>query len=279
MSRSTILAAVVALTLLTSGIVITRQTTGFWLPTRGSHAGPPAAMTPGRDVTITFSDHPQPAPAMKLTSLDGAPIDAEAWRGKVVFVNFWATWCGPCREEIPALLALQEQYADQLMILGLSIDTVAPAEVKAFASQFKLNYPVAMSTSPIEEAFGGVSAVPVTFVIDPEGRVVKRHVGLINPQLAEHEVRALSKLPTDATVTYVKDSGPLLLSNAAYATEIPGVDLTKLTPPQREAALKRLNAEKCTCGCGLTLAQCRINDPDCEVSLPLANAIAAGARH
>jgi len=276
MSRSTLLAAAVALALITVGVVITRQTTGSWLPTRGNHAGPPAAMTPGRDVTLSFSDHPQPAPVLQVTSLEGTPVDAASWRGKVVFVNFWATWCGPCREEIPALLALQEQYADQLMILGLSIDTVPPAEVQKFAAQFKLNYPVAMSTSQIEDAFGGVSAVPVTFVIDPEGRVVKRHVGMINPQVAEHEIRALTKLPTEAKVTYVKDTRTATLGNAAYATEIPGVDMSALTPTQKEAALKRLNAEKCTCGCGLTLAQCRINDPDCEVSLPLAKTIVAG---
>jgi hypothetical protein len=68
----------------------------------------------------------------------------------------------------------------------------------------------------------------------------------------------------------VHDTGQVLLANAAYATEIPGLDLSHCTAAQREALLKQLNTEKCTCGCGLTLAQCRINDPDCKVSLPTA---------
>jgi hypothetical protein len=80
----------------------------------------------------------------------------------------------------------------------------------------------------------------------------------------------LANLPTAATMQVVQDTGQVLLANAAFATEIPGLDLEKLSPKQREDLLKRLNTDKCTCGCGLTLAQCRINDPDCKVSLPIA---------
>jgi hypothetical protein len=71
----------------------------------------------------------------------------------------------------------------------------------------------------------------------------------------------------------VADNGQVLLSNAAQATDVPGLELGKLTPEQRTAALKRLNDEQCTCGCGLTVAQCRINDPNCDVSLPIAKKI------
>jgi hypothetical protein len=79
----------------------------------------------------------------------------------------------------------------------------------------------------------------------------------------------------------VKDTGQVLLANAAYATSIPGVDFSGLTPEQKAAALQRMNTEHCTCGCGLTVAQCRINDPTCDVSLPLAQKMAkeAGTRH
>jgi cytochrome c biogenesis protein CcmG/thiol:disulfide interchange protein DsbE len=270
MRRSTFVIVVVGLGLLLVGAAVTRHLTGSWLPTAGPRTGPPPALTSGRGVKLTFTDHPQPAPEIALADLDGRPVNVADWKGKVVLVNFWATWCGPCVEEIPALEALQEHYRDQLVILGLSIDTKPAAEVKQFAARLKVNYPVAMSTEAIERALGGVSAVPVTFLIDPEGRVVQRHVGLINPTVTEHEIRTLAKLPTEATVSYAKDTGQLLLGNAAYATEIPGLDLSKLTSAQRETALKQLNADHCTCGCGLTLAQCRINDPDCTVSLPLA---------
>jgi thiol-disulfide isomerase/thioredoxin len=239
--------------------------------------GPDAPLTPGRGITIELSDHPMAVPVKALTDLDGKPVSIEAARGKVVLLNFWATWCGPCREEIPTLVALQQHYADKLMIVGISIDTRPPAEVKTFASELAINYPIVMSTPEMERAFGGISSVPATFVVNRDGQIVQRHIGTLNPPVIEHEIRSLAGLPTDAVTKIVKDTGQVLLGNAAYATEIPGVDLSKLTPAQKEAALKRLNTEDCTCGCGLTLAQCRINDPTCDVSLPLAQKIAQEA--
>ena len=104
-----------------------------------------------------------------------------------------------------------------------------------------------------------------------------RHMGALDPAITEHEIRALSGLPTEAKVETIKDTGQVLLSNAAYATEIPGVDLSHLTPAQKELALARMNEEHCTCGCGLTLAQCRINDDSCEFSLPAAQKVAKEA--
>jgi hypothetical protein len=127
-----------------------------------------------------------------------------------------------------------------------------------------------MSTRALEAQFGGITAVPSTFVVDPKGQIVARHLGLLQGPRTEHEVRALGGLPTTAKVETVRDTGQVLLANAAYATEIPGLDLTPLTATQRERTLRRLNEEHCTCGCGLTVAQCRINDPSCEVSLPVA---------
>jgi thiol-disulfide isomerase/thioredoxin len=241
----------------------------------GSAAGPAAASS-GRGVAIQFSDKPVTVPAFSLVDFDGHPMTPESWRGKVVLINFWATWCGYCVKEMPELIALQERYRDQLIIVGLSTDTIAPAEVKAFAKQARLNYPVAIAGSDVQALFGGVSGLPSTFVINPQGAIVQRHVGLLDPVLTEQEVRVLSNLPTEASVQLVKDTGQVLLANAAYATEIPGVDLGSLTPRQKADVLKRLNTEKCTCGCGLTLAQCRINDPNCTVSLPIAQKIARG---
>jgi thiol-disulfide isomerase/thioredoxin len=241
----------------------------------GSAAGPAAASS-GRGVAIQFSDKPVTVPAFSLVDFDGKPMTPERWRGKVVLVNFWATWCGYCVKEMPELIALQERYRDQLLIVGLSTDTIAPAEVRAFARQAHLNYPVAIAGSDVQAAFGGISGLPSTFVINPQGAIVQRHVGLLDPVLTEQEVRVLSNLPTEASVQLVKDTGQVLLANAAYATEIPGVDLASLSPRQKADVLKRLNTEKCTCGCGLTLAQCRINDPSCTTSLPLAQKVARG---
>ncbi len=138
-----------------------------------------------------------------------------------------------------------------------------------------MNYPVAEVGDDVVAKFGGVAAVPSTFVVGPTGDMVQRHVGVLDPERTEQEVRVLAGLSSEATVQTVADTGQVFLENAAYATEIPGVDLSGLTPAQKTRALTRMNTERCTCGCGLTIAQCRINDPSCDVSLPLAQKIVA----
>src|SRR5262249_4542112 len=234
-----------------------------------------AALTSGKGVKIRFSDKPVAMPAFSLQDFSGRPLSPETLKGKVVLINFWATWCGPCREEIPELIALQEHYKDQVVVVGLSVDEKPAAEVKAFADAQGINYPVAIADLPLQKAFGGVTAVPATFVVNPDGGIVQRHVGLLEPQMTEHEIRVLSHLPSPAEVEMVPDTGQVLIANAAYATEIPGVDLTTVTSKQKEDILKRLNTEKCTCGCDRTLAQCRIEDPSCQTSLPAAKKVAA----
>jgi cytochrome c biogenesis protein CcmG/thiol:disulfide interchange protein DsbE len=230
-------------------------------------------LSSGEGVEVRFSDKPVALPAFRLVDLEGRTHSNETLAGKVVLLNFWATWCTPCREEIPMLSALQDRYRDRLVILGLSIDERPADEVKAFAATLGVTYPVVMSTREFEGEFGGINAVPSTFVVDPAGRIVQRHLGLLQGPRTEHEVRALAGLPTDADVQRVQDSGQVLLANAAYATTIPGLDLQPLTAAAREETRRRLNTETCTCGCGLTVAQCRINDPACEISLPVARKI------
>src|SRR5262249_21117662 len=90
---------------------------------RATAADANAPMASGRGVVVQFSDKPIAVPALALTDLDGRPVTPDMWRGKVALINFWATWCGPCREEIPALIALQQHYKDSVVIVGLSIDT------------------------------------------------------------------------------------------------------------------------------------------------------------
>ena len=232
-------------------------------------------LSSGQGVAVRFSDKPIALPSFQFVDLDGRTHSNETLEGKVVLLNFWATWCTPCREEIPMLSALQDRYGDRLVILGLSIDERPADEVKAFAASLGVTYPVVMSTREFEGEFGGINAVPSTFVVDPAGRIVQRHLGLLQGPRTEHEVRALAGLPTNADVQTVQDSGQVLLANAAYATTIPGLDLEALTPAAREETRRRLNTEQCTCGCGLTVAECRINDPSCEVSLPVARKILA----
>lgn len=215
---------------------------------------------------IRFVRNPDPAPDFKLTSLDGKPLTLEAFHGKVVFLNFWATWCGPCRAEVSDLIALQDHYKDRLQIIGLNVDDDEAAEVQKYVDETGINYPVAMTSDAIRTAYGGIPALPTSFVLDTEGRVVQKHTGLMDPALYEAEIRALLSLPIQAKVETFEDTGEVFLKHADRAIELPGVNLSKLTPEQRKIALHRFNADTCTCGCKYTLAQCRIWDSACAVS-------------
>jgi thiol-disulfide isomerase/thioredoxin len=222
--------------------------------------------------TVRLVKNAVPVPDFTLTDLDGRTFTMSSLRGKVVLVNFWATWCGPCRVEIPALVELQKKYRNNLVILGIATDESSADLVGAFAQQNGMNYPIVMATDDVRRAFPGVFALPTTFVVDPEGRTRQKHVGLIDVRTYEDETRALAGLVA-AKIEEVADTGQVLLANAALATDIPGVDLSSLSADRKKTVLEKLNADTCTCGCALTLAQCRINDTACTVSLPLAQEI------
>jgi thiol-disulfide isomerase/thioredoxin len=215
---------------------------------------------------IRFVRNPDAAPDFKLDDLDGKPLTLADSHGKVILLNFWATWCGPCREEIPDLIELQRKYKDRLQIIGISVDDDDAGAVKKVVDATGINYPVAMASAEVRMAYGGIGALPTSFVLDSEGRVVQKHEGLRDPLLYEIEVRALLGMPIPARVETFEDTGEIFLKHADRAVELPGVDLTKLTPEQRQAALHHFNAETCTCGCKFTLAQCRIYDRNCAVS-------------
>jgi thiol-disulfide isomerase/thioredoxin len=223
---------------------------------------------------IRFVRNPDPAPDFKLTALDGKPIILAALQGKVVLLNFWATWCGPCRAEIPDLVALQERYKGRLQIIGLNVDD-EEADIQQYVQETGINYPVAMTSNDVRVQFGGIPALPTSFVLDTEGRVVQKHVGLWNPAVYETEIRALLGMPIMAKIETFEDKGEVFLSHADRATELPGVDLSKLTPEQKKVVLHRFNADSCTCGCKFTIAQCRIWDSACAVSKAAAEKIIA----
>ncbi len=209
-------------------------------------------------------------PPLTGTDLDGRPVSTAALRGKVIIVNFWATWCPPCREEIPDLVALQEKYKDHLQIIGVSQDSGSVDQVRRFAAEHRMNYPNLLSTPEIESQFPGIYALPTSFILDRDGKLAQKHVGLLNAAVTETETRSLAGIAPEITVVYTDDEDKVRLANAAQANKIPGIDLSTLSSERRAEALKALNTEHCTCGCGLTLAQCRLDDPNCSVSLPVA---------
>jgi thiol-disulfide isomerase/thioredoxin len=216
---------------------------------------------------IRFVRNPDPAPDFKLAGIDGKPVTLAESKGKVILLNFWATWCGPCRAEIPDLIELQNKYKDHLQILGLVVDDDDPGAIKKFVGKFHINYPVALATDDLRLEYGGIPALPTSFVLDAEGRVVQKHEGLRDPVLYETEIRALLGLPIgDIKVETFEDTGEIFLKHADRASQLPGVDLSKLTPEQKTVALHKFNANSCTCGCNFTLAQCRIYDRGCKIS-------------
>ena len=134
----------------------------------------------------------KPATDFTLPSIDGKQVSLSSFKGKVVLLNFWATWCGPCKAEIPAFVELQTQYKNDLVVLGLSVDDPAD-KAKAFATQYKVNYPMVLGLGrdEIQDAYGPIYGIPASFLISRDGKVCKRHLGIAPKSQFEREIKAL----------------------------------------------------------------------------------------
>ncbi|HXD18273.1 MAG TPA: TlpA disulfide reductase family protein [Vicinamibacterales bacterium] len=130
-----------------------------------------------------------------LKDMNGVDVKLAAFKGKPIVVNFWATWCGPCRAEIPSLVELNTQYTGEgkdVVILGISVDD--PIEkLKPYATQMKMNYPVLVGNGreDVQDAFGPLWGIPVTVFIDRDGRIAKKHSGIASKEQFEQEIKAL----------------------------------------------------------------------------------------
>ena len=133
----------------------------------------------------------KPAPPFARTSLQNERVDLAALRGRVVLLNFWATWCGPCQVEMPRFVQWQEKYrAEGLSIVGVSMDDDSQP-VTSFLGKHKLNYPIVMGDEKLGLAYGGVLGLPVTYLIDRQGTIRARYKGETNLDAMETAIRQL----------------------------------------------------------------------------------------
>ncbi len=134
----------------------------------------------------------KPAPPFKLLDLNGTNVSLSDFKGKMVILDFWATWCPPCVKEIPHFIELYKEYKNQgLAILGISVDRQGISIVKAFERKYKINYPILMADNQVVKAYGNIRSIPTTFVIDTAGKIQRIYVGYRDKAVFETDIKEL----------------------------------------------------------------------------------------
>lgn len=153
---------------------------------------------PGKPRKIQCIGEDLKLPPVKLTSLKGEEVNLGDFRGKVMLIDFWATWCAPCREGIPIFNDLQKRYGREgLVVIAISLDRTKPEQVAKFLEEYKVEYINLMGDDAVVEAFssipgmGPLQGIPTTFLIDREGKICRRYVGLTAKKIFEEAVRGL----------------------------------------------------------------------------------------
>jgi peroxiredoxin len=146
------------------------------------------------------------APDFSLDSLDGKTMKLSDLRGKAVLLNFWATWCGPCKIEMPWFVDFQNQYRAQgLQIVGVAMDDASKEDISKFAKDMGVNYPILIGKEAVGDQYGGVPALPETFVISRDGKIVDKIIGLKGKAEIEDSIK--KALDTQAATSQASASG------------------------------------------------------------------------
>lgn len=157
-------------------------------------AGTPWALVHAAPAEVAATPEKAKAPDWELTDLEGQPLRSSDFKGKVLVVDFWATWCAPCVSEIPGYIELQKKYEAQgLAFVGLSLDAGGPDVVRKFVKAHKVNYPVGLAGDQVQAAFGGFEAIPTTFVIGRDGRIAYKKTGAMKKSEFEEILKPLLK--------------------------------------------------------------------------------------
>jgi thiol-disulfide isomerase/thioredoxin len=155
---------------------------------------PAASHEPASGTAACMADAKPANWDFKLKDMDGKEVSLASFKdqGKVVLLNFWATWCGPCKAEIPGFVELQEQYKDKLTIIGYSVDDT-PELAKKYAAEYKINYPILLGEGKedVQDAYGPIWGIPASFIISKDGRVCRKHMGIAPKAVFEKEIVAL----------------------------------------------------------------------------------------
>jgi peroxiredoxin len=160
-------------------------------PNRGNTAS--AQDIPAENAVMQTPGEGKMAPDFALTSTDGKTIKLSDFRGKVVVVDFWATWCPPCKAEIPDFIKLYSQYKDDgFQMLGISLDQGGLSDVKPFMKDYGINYPIVMGDNQVVAAYGGIRGIPTTFVIDKDGKIRASFEGYRSASVFEKLIQQLT---------------------------------------------------------------------------------------
>jgi peroxiredoxin len=139
------------------------------------------------------------APQFELKDSDGKSVKLSDYKGKVVLLNFWATWCGPCKVEIPWFVDFETQFKDKgFAVLGVAMDDEGWEIVKPYIRERKINYRIMMGTDQVAQLYGGVDSLPTTFVLDRDGKIAAVHVGLVSKSEYQNDIQQLLGQPAKA---------------------------------------------------------------------------------
>jgi peroxiredoxin len=145
----------------------------------------------GSDSEVCAADAKPARLDFTLTDMNGKSVNLADYKGRPVLINFWATWCPPCKQEIPAFIELQDKYRDQgFVVLGVSTDDPVDA-LKQFAAEYKMNYPVLQGTEELMDEYGPIWAIPVSIFVKRDGTICKKHMGPASKEDFEKDIKAL----------------------------------------------------------------------------------------